>query len=306
MQAIAKLKELKKSPASTDKELTQLYGIKQLNKGETLSVIGAGISGLSLAWFTAKSRPDVKVEIYEPKDRVGGWMGSKQIDLPDGSKTVFESGPRTLIPFHVGTVLIQQMLSTMNKQYILNGLPFASDTNQKAADKLVKVTDFVDKTSTFFAKYIKMLTDRKGVKLSPVRGDPIKLKINNTGEQEFVNYTALKIEVGRIRSVSQLSGGEKTAFALALLFAVQTCTPSPIYIFDEIDANLDMSVRAKVASIIKELSKKTQFFVSTFHKELVTQADHCFGVSYDEGDAVVETIPPSVAIKITESSDIQD
>lgn len=42
--------------------------------------------------------------------------------------------------------------------------------------------------------------------------------------------------------LSQLSGGQKTLCALALIFAIQRCDPAPFYLFDEIDANLDAQV----------------------------------------------------------------
>ena len=40
-------------------------------------------------------------------------------------------------------------------------------------------------------------------------------------------------------AMKQLSGGQKTVVALALIFAIQRCDPAPFYLFDEIDAALD-------------------------------------------------------------------
>jgi structural maintenance of chromosome 3 (chondroitin sulfate proteoglycan 6) len=48
--------------------------------------------------------------------------------------------------------------------------------------------------------------------------------------------------------VQQLSGGQKSLVALALIFAIQQCDPAPFYLFDEIDANLDAAYRTSVAS----------------------------------------------------------
>jgi len=42
--------------------------------------------------------------------------------------------------------------------------------------------------------------------------------------------------------MKQLSGGQKTLVALALIFAIQRCDPAPFYLFDEIDAALDPQV----------------------------------------------------------------
>ena len=43
--------------------------------------------------------------------------------------------------------------------------------------------------------------------------------------------------------MKQLSGGQKTLVALALIFAIQGCDPAPFYLFDEIDAALDPQYR---------------------------------------------------------------
>ena len=43
--------------------------------------------------------------------------------------------------------------------------------------------------------------------------------------------------------MKQLSGGQKTLVALALIFAIQRCDPAPFYLFDEIDAALDPQYR---------------------------------------------------------------
>jgi len=45
----------------------------------------------------------------------------------------------------------------------------------------------------------------------------------------------------RFRDMDQLSGGEKTMAALALLFAIHSYHPSPFFVLDEVDAALDVS-----------------------------------------------------------------
>ena len=55
--------------------------------------------------------------------------------------------------------------------------------------------------------------------------------------------------------LAQLSGGQKSVVALAYMFALQKCDPSPVYIFDEIDANLDAASRQKIAQYL--LDSKT-------------------------------------------------
>ena len=66
----------------------------------------------------------------------------------------------------------------------------------------------------------------------------------HTGVSIKVSFNSKSDEGLRI---SQLSGGQKSLVALALVFAIQKCDPAPFYLFDEIDANLDVQYRTSVA-----------------------------------------------------------
>ena len=50
-----------------------------------------------------------------------------------------------------------------------------------------------------------------------------------------------------MRDMQQLSGGQKSLVALALIFSIQKCDPAPFYLFDEIDQALDPQYRNAVA-----------------------------------------------------------
>lgn len=58
----------------------------------------------------------------------------------------------------------------------------------------------------------------------------------------------------RFLDMDQLSGGERTVAALALLFAIHSYRPAPFFILDEIDAALDSANVSKVASFIRARS----------------------------------------------------
>ncbi|GJP54722.1 hypothetical protein CLOM_g13772 [Closterium sp. NIES-68] len=69
-------------------------------------------------------------------------------------------------------------------------------------------------------------------------------------------YTAMPPSK-RFRDMEQLSGGEKTVAALALLFAIHSYRPSPLFVLDEVDAALDNLNVAKVAAYIRAKSRHT-------------------------------------------------
>ncbi|WWD18464.1 hypothetical protein CI109_102916 [Kwoniella shandongensis] len=107
-------------------------------------------------------------------------------------------------------------------------------------------------------------------------------------KSEIDNYTGVSIQVSfnskddEGQRIQQLSGGQKSLVALALVFAIQKCDPAPFYLFDEIDANLDAQYRTAVAGMIHTLSANAQFITTTFKAEMLAQADKFYGVFFDK------------------------
>ncbi len=86
----------------------------------------------------------------------------------------------------------------------------------------------------------------------------------------------------RPQSINQLSGGEKTLTAIALLFALYLLKPAPFCIFDEVDAPLDDANIDKFNNIIKEFSKDSQFVIVTHNKQTMAAVDVIYGVYMEE------------------------
>ena len=90
-------------------------------------------------------------------------------------------------------------------------------------------------------------------------------------------------------SINQLSGGEKTLTATALLFSLYLLKPAPFCIFDEVDAPLDDTNIAKFNNIIKDFSANSQFIIVTHNKKTMAAVDVMYGVSMQQG--VSQVIP---------------
>lgn len=86
----------------------------------------------------------------------------------------------------------------------------------------------------------------------------------------------------RPKTLSQLSGGEKTLTAIALLFSLYLYKPAPFCIFDEVDAPLDDSNIEKFNRIVKEFSKDSQFIIITHNKATMAAVDVLYGVFMQE------------------------
>ena len=86
----------------------------------------------------------------------------------------------------------------------------------------------------------------------------------------------------RLKSITMLSGGEKTLTAMALLFASFLIRPTPFCILDEIDAPLDEENIGRFTRVLRELAASAQFIVITHNKRTMSIADSLFGVTMEE------------------------
>ncbi|XP_058060445.1 structural maintenance of chromosomes protein 1A [Anopheles bellator] len=91
----------------------------------------------------------------------------------------------------------------------------------------------------------------------------------------------------RFQPMSNLSGGEKTIAALALLFAIHSFQPAPFFVLDEIDAALDNTNIGKVASYIREKTSNLQTIVISLKEEFYSHADVLIGICPQPADCLV-------------------
>jgi chromosome segregation protein len=86
----------------------------------------------------------------------------------------------------------------------------------------------------------------------------------------------------RPSSISQLSGGEKTLTATAMLFAIYLIKPAPFCILDEVDAPLDDANVGKFTNMIRQFSNNSQFIIVTHNKQTMGAVDVIYGVTMQE------------------------
>ncbi|RYY35510.1 MAG: chromosome segregation protein SMC [Sphingobacteriaceae bacterium] len=99
-------------------------------------------------------------------------------------------------------------------------------------------------------------------------------------------------------SINQLSGGEKTLTATAILFSLYLLKPAPFCIFDEVDAPLDDTNIDKFNNIIRKFSKDSQFIVVSHNKRTIASTDVIYGVTMVE-----QGVSRVVAVDLRELAD---
>ncbi|GAB5589148.1 Structural maintenance of chromosomes protein 1 [Umbelopsis nana] len=110
----------------------------------------------------------------------------------------------------------------------------------------------------------------------------LSLEDNEEPYLEGIRYHAMP-PMKRFRDMEQLSGGEKTMAALALLFAIHSYHPSPFFVLDEVDAALDNANVSKIATYIREhASDRFQFIVISLKSMLYQKAESLVGIYRDQ------------------------
>jgi chromosome segregation protein len=85
-----------------------------------------------------------------------------------------------------------------------------------------------------------------------------------------------------LRSISLMSGGEKTMTAVALLMAIFRSKPSPFCILDEVDAALDEANIGRYTAVLREFLDLSQFIIITHSKRTMAACDVLYGITMQE------------------------
>ncbi|KAL1884453.1 Structural maintenance of chromosomes protein 3 [Paecilomyces lecythidis] len=197
------------------------------------------------------------------------------------------------------------------------------DASQKSIDELISVLDqrkdeaiertFKQVSREFALVFEKLVPAGRGRLIIQRKTDrPLHQDEADSEDEEHhesvENYVGVGISVSfnskhdEQQRIQQLSGGQKSLCALALVFAIQACDPAPFYLFDEIDANLDAQYRTAVAQMLKSISDSTngQFICTTFRPEMLLVAEKCYGVSFRNKASTIDVVSREEALKFVE------
>ena len=135
-----------------------------------------------------------------------------------------------------------------------------------------------------FIKTFEMIrTEFKKVFVSMFGGGSAELILT---EPDNILETGIEIEAvpsGKVlKSISLLSGGEKTFTAISLLFAILNVRPVPFCLLDEVEAALDDANVESFGNYLYKYRNKTQFILITHKKKTMEFADILYGITMQE------------------------
>jgi len=103
-------------------------------------------------------------------------------------------------------------------------------------------------------------------------------------------------------TLSQLSTGEHTLTAIALIFAMFRLNPAPFCLLDEVDGPLDEANQGRLARLCIGLSEATQFLVITHHRVTMEHASVLIGVTMKEpGVSRIVSVDVNEAVEIAKA-----
>ncbi len=191
---------------------------------------------------------------------------------------------KTLDNYGEVNTLAVEAYNEMNKRY--ENIQKQREDVLSAEKSLKKTISEIEKTATEL--FLKAFEDIRGHFKSVFEslfkmGDTSDLYLEEPDNPlESKIFIVAKPKGKRPRSLNQLSGGEKTLTAIALLFALYLHKPAPFCIFDEVDAPLDDANIYKFNNIIREFSENSQFIVVTHNKATMSAVDVLYGVFMQE------------------------
>lgn len=114
-------------------------------------------------------------------------------------------------------------------------------------------------------------------------GGVADLQLNETEDMLEAGIEIIARPPGtKLKSLSLLSGGQKTMTAVALLFAIYKVKPSPFCVLDELDAPLDDANIGRFTNMLREFTRYSQFLVISHNRRTIAASDTIYGVTMQE------------------------
>ena len=256
-----------------ERELHLLRDASERQKGEVLAVAGSA----AVTYEALTSLPDEARQVQEDRLRQLERMkirleeaGGTGEDIRREHKEVSERES------FLGRELEDLDKSAAGLRELINDLN--TELAKHFADGLAKV-------NASFGEYFALMFGGGSARLAleepeePEEGEEAEEDDLATPEKKLGIEIAVNLPRKKVRSLMQLSGGERALTSIALIFAMSQVNPPPFLILDETDAALDEANSRRYGDMIENLAKKSQLIVITHNRETMSRAGILYGVT---------------------------
>ncbi|KAI9222152.1 RecF/RecN/SMC [Blastocladiella britannica] len=168
------------------------------------------------------------------------------------------------------------------------------------ADK-VKIEDTISRLDDIKESELRKTWEQVNADFGTIFGE--LLPGNNTAElrpadrDRLLSGLEIRVRLGKIwkESLAELSGGQRSLIALALVLALLQFKPAPMYILDEVDAALDLSHTQNIGQLIKTRFTGSQFIIVSLKEGMFNNAHTIFKTKFRDGTSTVDVIKGSLS-----------
>jgi len=226
-----------------------------------------------------------------------GWFGVKDTDY-DFSHLDYKSELEKLSKLKEENAVLRRKVNMK--------VDIMADQYENEYKELNNKKAIIEKDKTNIEKAIKELDEKRKEALEDIYSnvnknlDSIystllpgtKAKLDTLQGKSLMDGLELRVAFNNTwkKSLSELSGGQRSLLALSLILALLLYKPAPVYILDEIDAALDLSHTANLGLMIREHFPQSQFVVVSLKDGMFNNANVLYKVSFVDGSSKVERI----------------
>jgi chromosome segregation protein len=262
-------------------ELTLLVEALERDKAEALAIGGAA----ALSYAPLEQLPREERKVQEDRKRA---LERTKIRLEEAGGTGEEIRQE-----HKEVAEREAFLSTELEDLAKSAAGLGALIDDLDTELAKHFSEGLAKVNASFSEYFALMFGGGGARLTleePEPDDPDRLEDEEgTEEPEKKERPGIEISVNlpkkKVRSLMQLSGGERALTSIALIFAMSQVNPPPFLILDETDAALDEANSRRYGDMIENLAKKSQLIVITHNRETMSRTSILYGVTMG-GDGV--------------------
>jgi len=231
---------------------------------------------------------DLAFELNDYRDLLDD--GVEPIDREEAEREIAElrTEIKRLGNVNLGAIEEEEQLEERNEDLIRQ----VADIDEARARLEDLITRLSDATRTRFQEVFEHISAHFGGDSGMFRklfgGGRAEVRMIPNEETGEIDWLESGIEVlakppgKQPRVISQLSGGEKTMTAVALLMSIFQSKPSPFCVLDEVDAALDDANVDRFCHVVREFLDRSHFIVITHNKRTMQMTDRLYGVTMQE------------------------